>query len=117
MKIDRLGAIRQHLYTHGASTIVDLCESVGASVATVRRDLMALEKGGLIERVHGGARLAEGAGVELGFIQRENANIAAKRAIAEAAFELVEGERRAGLEQVAGGPTGVVLWASRSCLS
>lgn len=90
MKMDRLGAIRQHLYTHGASTIADLCEAVGASIATVRRDLITLEKGGLIERVHGGARLAEGTGVELGFIQRANANIAGKRAIADAAFELIQ---------------------------
>jgi DeoR family fructose operon transcriptional repressor len=91
VKIDRLEAIRQHLYTHGAVTIADLCEAVGASAATVRRDLLTLEKkGGMIERVHGGARLAEGTGVELNFIERENANIAAKRAIADAAFELVQ---------------------------
>ncbi|WDR03526.1 DeoR/GlpR family DNA-binding transcription regulator [Devosia algicola] len=90
MKIGRLEAVRQHLYINGASTITELCEAVGASVATLRRDLMVLEKGGLIERVHGGARLAEGTGIELGFIQRENANIAAKRAIADAAFELIQ---------------------------
>jgi DeoR/GlpR family transcriptional regulator of sugar metabolism len=90
VKIDRLGAIRQHLYANGPTAIADLCEAVGASIATVRRDLLTLEKDGLIERVHGGARLAQGAGTELAFGQRENANIGAKRAIADAAFGLIQ---------------------------
>ncbi len=89
MKIDRLGAIRQQLYVNGQMAIADLCEAVGASVATVRRDLLTLEAQGLIERVHGGARLAQGASTELAFSQRENANIAAKRAIADVAFGML----------------------------
>jgi len=90
LKIDRLGTIRQHLYANGPATIAELCEAVGASLATVRRDLAALEQDGLIERVHGGARLAEGAGIELAFGQRENTNLAAKRAIADAAYGLLQ---------------------------
>ena len=89
MRIDRLGAIRQHLYYNGSTALADLCEAVGASIATVRRDLQTLEKQGLIERVHGGARLAEWAGTEVAFGQRESSNIAAKRAIADLAFGLL----------------------------
>lgn len=89
VKIDRLGAIRQQLYANGQMAIADLCEAVGASIATVRRDLLTLEEQGLIERVHGGARLAQGASTELAFNQRENENIAAKRAIAERAFGML----------------------------
>ncbi len=89
MKVDRLGAIRQHLYINGAATIAEICEAADASVATVRRDLLALEKQGLIERVHGGARLATAGVTELGFLQRENTNFEAKRAIADCAFTLI----------------------------
>jgi DeoR family fructose operon transcriptional repressor len=89
VKIDRLGAIRQQLYTNGQMAIGDMCEAVGASIATVRRDLLTLEKQGLIERVHGGARLAQGASTELAFGLRESANIAAKRAIADLAFGML----------------------------
>ena len=89
VKIDRLNSIRQQLYANGQMAIADLCEAVEASVATVRRDLLALEEQGLIERVHGGARLAQGASTELAFGQRENANIAAKRAIADLAFGML----------------------------
>lgn len=89
VKIDRLGAIRQQLYANGQMAIADLCEAVDASIATVRRDLLTLEEQGLVERVHGGARLAQGASTELAFGQRENANIAAKRAIAELAYGMV----------------------------
>lgn len=89
MKIDRLGAIRQQLYANGQMGIADLCEAVGASIATVRRDLLMLEQQGLIERVHGGARLAQGASTELAFGQRESANIAAKRSIADLAFSML----------------------------
>jgi DeoR family fructose operon transcriptional repressor len=89
MKVDRLTAIRQHLYLHGPSTIQDLADATGASLATLRRDLITLEEEGAIDRVHGGARLAEGSNVEVAFEQRQKQHLEAKRAIAEAAYELL----------------------------
>ncbi|MEA3537316.1 DeoR/GlpR family DNA-binding transcription regulator [Rhizobium sp. CC-YZS058] len=87
LKTDRLDGIRSHLYAHGFSTIQDLADAVGASLATVRRDLQILEESGVIDRVHGGARIAEGSSVELAFQEREKRQLAAKRAIAAAAYE------------------------------
>ena len=46
MQGERLDAIRSHLYAHGFSTIQSLADSVGASLATIRRDLQALEEAG-----------------------------------------------------------------------
>jgi DeoR family fructose operon transcriptional repressor len=89
MKIDRLSAIRQHLYAHGSASISELAEAVDTSVATLRRDLATLESQGAVERVHGGARLAQGGNVEIAFEQRESANLGAKRLIAEAAHALL----------------------------
>ncbi|NDW06444.1 DeoR family transcriptional regulator [Jiella sp. 40Bstr34] len=87
MKRDRLSAIRQILYSSGSSSIEEIAEAVGASPATVRRDLVTLESAGAITRTRGGARIADSAGIEVAFQHREQQNLAAKRAIAEAAFE------------------------------
>jgi DeoR/GlpR family transcriptional regulator of sugar metabolism len=89
VKVDRLDAIRSHLYAHGYSTIQALADSVGASLATIRRDLQVLEREGVIDRVHGGARIAEGSSVELAFQERAKRNLSAKRAIAAAAYKLL----------------------------
>ncbi|WP_448956478.1 DeoR/GlpR family DNA-binding transcription regulator [Labrys neptuniae] len=86
-KLERLDAIRGHLYTHGPSTIQALADATGASLATVRRDLQVLEEQGVIDRAHGGARIAQGSSIEVAFGERENQNLPAKRALAAAAYE------------------------------
>src|SRR4051812_28124440 len=86
-KVERLDAIRSHLYANGLSTIQELSDAVGASLATIRRDLQILEDDGAIDRVHGGARIAEGSSVEVAFQQRANQNLSAKRALAAVAYE------------------------------
>ena len=48
MKDDRASAIRQHLYSAGHSSIQEIASAVGASPATIRRDLVALEMEGAI---------------------------------------------------------------------
>lgn len=92
MKGDRSAQIRQYLYSAGPSSVQAIAEAVGASLATVRRDLQGLEAEGFILRDHGGARIAERAGGEVAFERREQANLAAKRAIAEAAYDLLAPE-------------------------
>ena len=89
MKPDRLEAIRQHLYSCGTSTVDALAAATGASVATVRRDLVVLEQQGVVSRTHGGARLASGAHVEVEFTTRERHRLAEKRAIGAAAYALL----------------------------
>ncbi|MEX6507559.1 DeoR/GlpR family DNA-binding transcription regulator [Jiella sp. M17.18] len=87
MKHDRLSAIRQMLYSSGSSSIEEIAEAVGASPATIRRDLLALESSGAVTRTRGGARIADSVGIEVAFQQREQQNLSAKRAIADSAFE------------------------------
>jgi DeoR family fructose operon transcriptional repressor len=86
---ERLDAIRSHLYANGYSTIQSLADSTGASLATIRRDLRILERDGAVDRVHGGARIAEGSAVELAFQERIRRNLSAKRAIATTAYALL----------------------------
>ena len=88
-KIERLEAIRSQLYSHGFSTIQSLSEAIGASLATIRRDLQTLEDEGAVDRVHGGARIAEGSSVEIAFHERAKQRLEAKRALAAKAYELL----------------------------
>ena len=77
VQVERLDAIRSHLYAQGFSSIQELADAVGASLATIRRDLRVLETEGAIDRVHGGARIAEGSSVEMAFQERAKRNLAA----------------------------------------
>ncbi|WP_410614915.1 DeoR/GlpR family DNA-binding transcription regulator [Amycolatopsis sp. lyj-109] len=69
--------------------VAELAEATGASEMTVRRDLDHLASRGVLRRVHGGAVAAKPSGVEPPFAARATAGIAAKRAIAAAAAELI----------------------------
>lgn len=89
MKIDRASAIRQHLFAQGYSSIAEIAIAVGASEPTVRRDLLALEADGQIMRTHGGAQIAAASGTEIAFESREQINLPVKRAIGEAAYQLL----------------------------
>lgn len=89
VQFDRLDAIRRQLYQVGSQTIQELAAATGASEPTIRRDLRLLEEEGVIERIHGGARLMQAAGSEVAFDLREQRNIEAKRAIAEAVYGLL----------------------------
>ena len=89
MKLNRITAIRRHLFTKGFSSVGEIAEAVGASEPTVRRDLLELEAAGVILRSHGGARIAEGSGAEVAFEVREQINLSQKRAIAEAAYQML----------------------------
>jgi DeoR family fructose operon transcriptional repressor len=90
MHVDREALIRQHLYANGHSTIQDLADVTQASIATVRRDLQRLEERGVVQRTHGGARMAGGLTVETAFEARAQHNIVAKRAIGAAAYGLLQ---------------------------
>ena len=92
MKTDRATAIRQHLFSNGYSSIAQIAAAVGASEPTVRRDLLTLEAEGQILRSHGGAQIAETSGVEVAFESREQINLPAKRAIGEAAYQMLRPE-------------------------
>ncbi len=89
MKNDRKTEIRNHLFEHGLTDVHTLAGAVGASQATMRRDLGKLERDGQIERVRGGARIAQSASVEIGFGAREAEMLAEKRQIGKTAYELI----------------------------
>ncbi len=86
----RLKTIQEHLFARGVLSIKTLVEITKSSPATVRRDLCKLESEGVVQRTHGGARLAESSSFEVAFGLRERENIEIKRAIGRAAHALLK---------------------------
>ena len=89
--------ILQAVLRQGKSSVDELASLTGASAASVRRDLIRLEERGLVNRTHGGARVAgqtvyQPFRFDSTFHEREHRFPEEKRRIAMAAAELV-GER------------------------
>ncbi len=83
---ERLDAIRRLARARHVVRVEDLIGALGASAATVRRDLEALEARGEVRRVHGGAVAVEDRLVEPVFDAKAEVAAPEKRAIAAAAL-------------------------------
>lgn len=70
--------------------IKDLAQTLGVHEMTIRRDLDTLAEHGLLQRVHGGARLVQQAGAEVAYTMRATQQVEAKERIARAALSLIE---------------------------
>jgi DeoR family fructose operon transcriptional repressor len=77
------------LETQRALKVSSLSSMLGASEASIRRDLERLETAGLLRRIHGGAVSNETAAFEPSIGEKEDQHREAKRAIASAAVELI----------------------------
>ncbi|GAA1167160.1 DeoR family fructose operon transcriptional repressor [Kitasatospora gansuensis] len=77
---------------HGRVDVPSLAEEFGVTQETVRRDLSALDKAGLLRRVHGGALPAGGLHLEPGLAERDSTAAPEKERIARAALELLPTE-------------------------
>ena len=90
---ERQQAMAQLIGQAGRTSVTQLAERFDVTTETVRRDLSALERMGLVRRVHGGAvpgdRLAV---IEVALGARDVANVAEKDRIAEAALDLLPPE-------------------------
>lgn len=86
---DRQRRIAAYVASRGRVLTSELSELTGVTGTTVRKDLAALARSGVLRRTHGGA-IAVRPLVEPVFERREAVNLAAKEAIARACLELVE---------------------------
>jgi DeoR/GlpR family transcriptional regulator of sugar metabolism len=86
---DRRQRILEMVRDRGEVFVADLSARFGLSEVTIRADLTALARRGLIVRRHGGALRSEGAPFELTFATREVSNVELKRRIGVAAAELI----------------------------
>lgn len=101
----------EHLEAKGGVRLTELSEAFLVSEMTVRRDLDVLEREGLIERVHGGAVLAQSSTEEPGFEKKALRQQPEKSAIAEKAAELVKPGAAIALS------AGTTTWALAHCLA
>lgn len=87
---ERQAHIAELVREHGTMRVDALSRELGVSAATVRRDLEALERKGLIRRVHGGAMSSTGRLEEPLFDDKTDIAPAEKRRIAERAAQYVK---------------------------
>ncbi len=87
---ERHQAILYLLEQGGRVTVAELAERFAVSEMTVRRDLDALERQGLLRRVRGGAVSARGRSYEPPFLTRSTVHQVEKERIGQVAAQLVE---------------------------
>jgi DeoR family fructose operon transcriptional repressor len=90
LAIERQNEILDILNKNKSATVEELAQELFVSTATIRRDLRAMDKQGLIKRSHGGAMLFKSSAEETAFAIREQENIISKRTIANLAIRLIK---------------------------
>jgi DeoR/GlpR family transcriptional regulator of sugar metabolism len=85
---ERRARILDWLRRHGRVEVLDLARMLGVSEHTIRRDLLALQAQGMLQKTHGGAVALDTA--RLGFEVRAAVLPQAKQAIGAAAAQLVQ---------------------------
>lgn len=88
--IARRRALRRELTVRGSVSVAELSQMLGASAATVRRDLEALSREGVLERSYGGAAVRSTRPAEEALAVRAQRFIEEKAAVAHAAMALIE---------------------------
>ncbi|WP_414938408.1 DeoR/GlpR family DNA-binding transcription regulator [Amycolatopsis sp. cmx-11-51] len=89
---ERQRAILKQARRNGRVEVATLAAAFEITSETVRRDLTALERSGVLQRVHGGAIPVERLGIEPGLDARDKAMCGEKDRIAAAALEQIPAE-------------------------
>src|ERR671914_385701 len=87
---ERMQEVLRMLETRDAVHVTELSKAFAVSEVTVRSDLSALARQGLVARVRGGVRPLQRGQSELGFDFRLRLEVARKQAIAKVAASMVE---------------------------
>ena len=90
LTLERQEEILEILNRNKSATVDYLAEKLYVSGATIRRDLRAMEKQGMIIRSHGGAMPFKSSSIETAFVVREQKDATAKRKIASLAVRLIK---------------------------
>ena len=91
---ERFSQILALLAEKHTATVQELCEALNASESTIRRDLLELDRQGLVNKVHGGATLPSGQfrADEPTMEAKETLAVGQKAAIAQAAAALIRAD-------------------------
>lgn len=86
----RLDQIMDYLKSHNLVTVEQLVAAISASPATIRRDLIKLDREGVISRTHGGVTLNRFIPAQPTTLEKMQRHLTEKQAIAKAAAGLVK---------------------------
>jgi DeoR/GlpR family transcriptional regulator of sugar metabolism len=86
---DRRARIIEGLEQDGVVSVAAMCDALGVSEMTVRRDLAELETQGVLRRFHGGAALLRGRAHEPPYLMRAARGVEAKARIATRVASLI----------------------------
>ena len=91
---ERFGQILNLLSKQRTATVQELCEALGTSESTIRRDLTELDRLGKLNKVHGGATLPDSRFLadEPTMEAKESQAVEQKRSIAQAAAKLINAD-------------------------
>ncbi|SMG52938.1 DeoR/GlpR family DNA-binding transcription regulator [Paenibacillus aquistagni] len=87
---ERHRMILDMLQEKGIVKIQELVQATASSEATIRRDLSHLESENLLKRVHGGAALLQGKGMEASLSEKSTKQLSEKKRIARLAASLIQ---------------------------
>ena len=87
---ERLTKIVEFVNKKKSASVSEIKDLVQVSEVTVRKELAALDKKGVIRRTRGGAVSLSSLVLEYTEIEKEQLNSAQKRAIAERAYEMIQ---------------------------
>lgn len=88
--VERQQAIISHLAKKGNVSVSELCQMFNVSEMTIRRDLVDLEKQGLLQRTYGGAIATEPAFYEMSLRAKLSVFMEEKERIGKACADMVE---------------------------
>ena len=89
LAVERRRLIADNLRVRGVVSVGDMAETLRTSEITVRRDLRAMAKDGLLVRAHGGAVLPSAIGHEPSYSEKAHQAGAEKASIARLAREMI----------------------------
>lgn len=105
-KDERLQRVVEILGRDEQATVSELAATVGVTEMTIRRDLELLEKDGVLERFHGGARLIVSSSYEPLLSVRSKMHVEEKRALARTVSSVLRDGETVILD---GGSTGMSI--------
>src|SRR5450759_4147491 len=89
LAIERRRVIAESLRSRGVVSVADMAAALGTTDITLRRDMRAMAKEGLLVRTHGGAVLPASLGHEPSYSEKAKQAAAEKAAIARLALEMI----------------------------
>src|SRR5438034_1097000 len=89
LAVERRRVIAEALRSRGVVSVVEMAEQLGTTEITVRRDLRAMAKDGLVMRARGGAILPAPIGHEPSYSEKARQAAAEKASIARLAVQMI----------------------------